>query len=156
MNKFIGIGRNTKDGELRTAGNNINVYTNTLAMTNNFKNKDGKYDSEFLNYVAYRSTADFLSKYSGKGTQLCLEGRIHTRSYEDKNKNKRFATELIIENVTILERKKDSGQANSQVETKQDIPQNITTEYDTENSDIHLSDEDIDKVFQGEQIELPF
>lgn len=152
MNKFIGIGRNTKDGELRTAGNNINVYTNTLAMTNNYKNKDGNYDSEFLNYVAYRNTAEFLNKYTSKGSQLCLEGRIHTRSYEDKDKNKKYVTELIVENITILERKKEGTKEEPK---EMEIPQ-AKTEYDTEGSDVKLSDEDIDKVFQGEQIELPF
>lgn len=138
MNKFIGIGRNVKDGELRTSGD-INIYTNTLAMTNNFKNKEGNYDSEFLNYVAYRSTAEFLSKYSSKWTQICLEGRIHTRSYEDKNKNKRYITELIVENITLLERKKQDNE--NEYNKQQNIK--IKTDYDNENSDVQLTDEDL-------------
>ena len=82
MNKFIGTGRNTKDGEFRTSESGVSMYNNTLAMTNNFKNKEGKYDSEFINYVAYRQTAEFLNKYSKKGTLVEIEGRISTRTYE--------------------------------------------------------------------------
>ena len=70
LNKFIGIGRNTKDGEYRTSENGITMYTNTLAITNDFKNKNGEYDSEFVNYIAYRTTADYLNKYAKKGKLL--------------------------------------------------------------------------------------
>lgn len=131
MNKFIGVGRNTKDGELRTTESGINVYVNTLAMTNNFKNKDGKYDSEFINYIAYRSTADFLNKYSAKGTLIEIEGRIHTRNYEDKDKNKKYVTEIIVENASVL----------SKIEKVEAIPQNVKTEY--EQTEIVLTDSDL-------------
>ena len=134
LNKFIGIGRNTKDGELRTSDNDLKIYTNTLAITNNYKNKEGNYDSEFINYVAYRSTAEYLSKYSSKGTMVQIEGRVHTRSYE-KDNEKKYVTEIIVENASVLEKKTQ--------ETMQDVPQNTTTEYDTENSDIQLTDEDL-------------
>lgn len=119
MNKFIGVGRNTKDGELRTIESGINIYTNTLAMTNNFKNKDGNYDSEFINYIAYRSTADFLNRFTTKGSLVSVEGRIHTRSYEDKDKKKVYVTEIIVENASVL----------SKVEKVEAIPQNVKTDY---------------------------
>lgn len=148
LNKFIGIGRNTKDGEYRTTDKDLQIYTNTIAITNDFKNKEGNYDSEFINYVAYRNTAEYLSKYSSKGTLINIVGRIHTRSYE-KDNEKKYITEIIVENASVLDRKKETT-------SEEGIPQNITTEYDTENSDIQLSDEDIDKVFGEQQMELPF
>lgn len=138
MNKFIGIGRNVKDGELRVSGD-INIYTNTLAMTNNFKNKEGNYDSEFLNYVAYRNTAEFLNKYTNKGMQICLEGRIHTRSYEDKNNNKKYTTELIVENATILERKKQDNK--QQLDQTQSLK--TKTDYDNNNSDVQITEDQL-------------
>ena len=149
QNKFLGIGRNTKDGEYRTTDKDLQIYTNTIAITNDFKNKEGNYDSEFINYIAYKNTAEYLSKYSSKGTLINIVGRIHTRSYE-KDNEKKYITEIIVENASVLEKKKES-------ETQEDIeiPQNTTSEYDAENSDIKLSDDDIDKVF-GEQMELPF
>ena len=148
MNKFIGIGRNTKNGELRTSESNVKIYNNSLAMTNNFKNKDGNYDSEFINYVAYRQTAEYLEKYSTKGTLIQIEGRVHTRSYDDKNNNKKYVTEIIVENASVLEKKKEEQQ-------EVEIPQNTKSEYDDENSDIKLTDEDIDKTF-NDNLQLPF
>lgn len=136
MNKFIGIGRNTKNGELRTSESNVKIYNNSLAMTNNFKNKDGNYDSEFINYVAYRQTAEYLEKHSTKGTLIQIEGRVHTRSYEDKNNNKKYITEIIVENASVLERKKEEQQ-------EVEIPQNTKSEYDDENSDIQLNENDL-------------
>lgn len=132
MNKFIGVGRNTKDGELRTTESGINVYTNSIAMTNNFKNKDGNYDSEFINYKAFRQTADFLNKYSTKGTLVEIEGRIHTRSYEDKDKIKRYVTEIIVENASVLEKKNKD---------QEEIPQNVKSEY--EGNEIVIDDNDL-------------
>lgn len=135
LNKFLGIGRNTKDGEYRTGDNDLKIYTNTLAMTNNFKNKDGNYDSEFINYVAYRSTAKYLSKYSSKGAMVQIEGRVHTRSYEDKDKNKKYITEIIVESASVLEKKQE------QTTLEQiGVPDNYTTEYDSE---VHIEDKDL-------------
>ena len=131
MNKFIGVGRNTKNGELRTTESGINIYTNTLAMTNNFKNKDGNYDSEFINYIAYRSTADFLNRFTTKGSLVSVEGRIHTRSYEDKDKKKVYVTEIIVENASVLSK-------NEKVEA---IPQNTKTDY--KENEIVIDDSDL-------------
>lgn len=145
MNKFIGIGRNTKDGELRTSESNINIYNNSLAMTNNFKNKDGNYDSEFINYVAYRQIADYLNKYSKKGSLISIEGRLHTRSYDDKDKVKRYVTEVIVENANVLERKKEETQtAQEEPQATQidiEVPQNIKSEY--QDKEIVLQDSDL-------------
>ena len=143
LNKFIGIGRNTKEGELRQSESGIAIYNNTLAMTNNFKNKEGNYDSEFINYVAYRNTAEFLSKYSTKGTLVMIEGRIHTRSYDAQDGTKRYVTEVIVENAQVLERKESTSTEN--VKEQEETPKEVS-----------LSDEDIDKVFSGEELDLPF
>ena len=134
MNKFIGIGRNTKDGEYRTIESGIATYSNSLAIKNTFKNKEGNYDSEFINYVAYRQTADYLNKYSSKGTLVNIEGRIHTRSYEDKDKIKRYVTEVIVVNANVLETKKQQ---------EVEIPSNAKTEYDTLGSDIQINPSDL-------------
>lgn len=134
MNKFIGVGRNTKDGEYRTSDSGVEIYTNTLAMTNNFKNKEGNYDSEFINYVAYRKTAEFLSKYASKGTLIGIDGRIQTRSY-DKNNEKRYVTEIVVENAYVLQKKEETKEVN-EFDTLQ-----TKTEY--QETDIPLSDNDL-------------
>ena len=135
MNKFIGVGRNTKDGELRNTESGISVYSNSIAITNNFKNKDGNYDSEFINYIAYRQTAEFLNKYASKGSMVAIEGRIHTRNYEDKDKKKIYVTEVIVENASVLDKKKETQ------ETTEEVPQNIKTEY--QDNEIQLDPADL-------------
>lgn len=134
LNRFIGIGRNTKDGEYRTTDKDLQIYTNTLAITNNFKNKEGNYDSEFINYIAYRSTAEYLSKYSTKGTMIQIEGRVHTRSYE-KDNEKKYITEIVVESASVLEKKQEQT-------TLEEIgvPDNYTTEYDSE---VHIEPQDL-------------
>jgi single-strand DNA-binding protein len=140
MNKFIGIGRNTKDGEYRTSENGTTMYTNTLAITNDFKNKNGEYDSEFVNYIAYRTTADYLNKYAKKGKLVQIEGRINTTSNE-KNGEKRYYTKIIVDSASVLEKVKENKQDSIQEEA--DIPQNTTSEYKNEESDIQLTDDDL-------------
>lgn len=137
MNKFVGIGRNTKDGELRTSESGVSVYRNTIAITNNFKNKDGNYDSEFINYVAYRTTAEYLNKYSNKGSLIELEGRIHNGSYE-KDGTKVYYTELVVENAKSYNFDKKEESTKEEIET----PQNVTSNY-ADDSDIQLSDADL-------------
>ena len=141
MNKFIGTGRNTKDGEFRTSESGIAIYNNTLAMTNNFKNKEGNYDSEFINYVAYRQTAEFLNKYSKKGTLVEIEGRISTRTYDKQDGKKGYITEIIVENASVLEKKKEEKQ--EETEEVNEFSLITKTTYDNENTDIRLEDKDL-------------
>lgn len=138
MNKFIGIGRNTKDGEYRTSESGITMYSNSLAMTNNFKNKEGNYDSEFVDYIAYRSTADYLNKYAKKGSLISIEGRISTTSSEKEGK-KRYFTKIVLENASVLDKK----QENKEEDIEEPIPQNTKSEYDNENSSVQVNDEDL-------------
>ena len=140
MNKFIGTGRNTKDGEFRTSESGIAIYNNTLAMTNNFKNKEGNYDSEFINYVAYRQTAEFLNKYSKKGTLVEIEGRISTRTYDKQDGKKGYITEIIVENASVLEKKQQEPQ---EEQVNEFSVMNTKTKYDNKETDIKLSEDDI-------------
>lgn len=138
MNKFIGIGRNTKDGEYRINDNKIAIYTNSLAMTNNFKNKEGNYDSEFIDYIAYRNTADFLNKYSKKGTQIAIEGRITTTSSE-KDGKKRYFTKIVVENASVLEKKEENTNKTEQVSEFSVLK----TSSNYEEKEIELNDDDL-------------
>ena len=136
MNKFIGIGRNTKDGEYRTSESGVAMYSNSLAMTNNFKNKDGNYDAEFISYTAYRSTADYLNKYAKKGTQVAIEGRISTTSKEVDGV-KRYYTKIVVENANVLD-KSESKQEQPETVNEFDVPK--SSEPDKE---VVLNDDDL-------------
>lgn len=107
MNKVILIGNLTKDLELKfTPGNNTAVATGTLAVQRKRKNKDGKYESDFINIVIWGAVAENTVKYNGKkGERLGVTGRMETRSYEAKEGGKRYITEVVVEDVEFLKNK---------------------------------------------------
>ena len=102
MNKFIGVGNLTKDGELRSTESGKIIYSNSLAMRNDFKNKDGEYDTEFINFSAWGSTAEYLKKYAKKGNKILIEGRISTRSYDAQDGTKRYTTDVVVDNFEFV------------------------------------------------------
>lgn len=138
MNKFIGVGNLTKDGELRSTESGKTIYSNSLAMRNDFKNKDGEYDTEFINFSAWGTTAEYLKKYAKKGNKVLIEGRISTRSYDKQDGSKAYITEVIAEKVELLTYKKEETTTQNELE----VPQNYKTQYQ-ENEEISLSDADL-------------
>ena len=138
MNKFIGVGNLTKDGELRSTESGKIIYSNSLAMRNDFKNKDGEYDTEFINFSAWGTTAEYLKKYAKKGNKVLIEGRISTRSYDKQDGSKAYITEVNAEKVELLTYKKEETTTQNELE----VPQNYKTQYQ-ENEEISLSDADL-------------
>lgn len=107
MNIVAIIGNLTKDVELKSTTSGIEVCTFTLGVKRNYPNKDGKYDSDFINFIAFKGTAEYISKYAKKGSKIAVEGRIQTRSYE-KDGKKVYVTEIIAESVHLLDSKKEN------------------------------------------------
>lgn len=85
MNKVVLIGRLTADPELRQTQSGISSCRFTVAVNRKFKNDKGDYDADFITCVAWRQTAEFISKYFSKGKMIALEGTLRTGSYTDKN-----------------------------------------------------------------------
>ena len=160
MNKFIGVGNLTKDGELRSTESGKIIYSNSLAMRNDFKNKDGEYDTEFINFSAWGTTAEYLKKYAKKGNKVLIEGRIATRSYDAQDGTKRYVTEVIVCNVELVSYKKDDEENVPQSDTQLnhlDLPKNLKSAQSDDG--IQLTDEEIDKAFSGKdeiELDLPF
>jgi len=103
MNKVILIGRLTKDPELKTTTSGIATTTFTLAVDRNFVNQQsGQREADFLNCVVWRKQAENVSRYCSKGSQVAVEGRIQTRSYDASDGTKRYVTEIVCDNVTFL------------------------------------------------------
>ena len=102
MNKVILSGNLCKDIELRYTTANTPVVNNTIAVRNDFKNAQGEYESQFLNFVAYRKNAEFLNKYAAKGTKVLLEGRLSNRSYDKQDGTKVYITEVIVDRIELL------------------------------------------------------
>ena len=109
MNKVILMGRLARDPEIRTTPNGVSVCTFSLAVSRRFKNANGEYDADFISCVAWRQTADFVSKYFRKGSMIAVQGSLQSRSFEDKNGNKRVAYEIIADQVSFCGSKAESG-----------------------------------------------
>ncbi len=107
MNKVILIGRLTKDPELKTIGSGVATVAFSIAVQRSFTNQNGEREADFINCVAWRRQAENISKYCTKGTQVAVEGRIQTRSYDAQDGTKRYVTEVICDNVTFLGSKGD-------------------------------------------------
>ena len=105
MNIVAIMGRLTADPELRTTSSGTSVTSFTVAVDREFK----KDETDFLNVVAWRQTADFITRYFKKGKMIAIVGSIQTRVYEDKNGNKRTATEIIAEKASFCGDKNEGG-----------------------------------------------
>lgn len=108
VNKVILVGHLGKDPEIRYLEGNVSVSSFPLA-TSEFYNKDGKKveQTEWHNIVMWRGLADVSAKYLSKGKLVYIEGKLRTRSYEDREGIRRYTTEIVAENFTLLGRKRD-------------------------------------------------
>lgn len=123
MNKVILIGRLTRDPELRYTGTNTAVATFSLAVNRPFTNQAGEREADFINIVVWRKQAENVKNYLKQGSQVAVEGRIQTRSYDGEDGKKRYVTEVIADNVQFLDTKgsRDAMQA-SPAPTPYDFP----------------------------------
>lgn len=85
LNKWIGIGRLVKDPKIRQTQSGKSVVTFTIAVDRDFKSKDGERETDFINIVAWGSSADFVARYFGKGDPIAVDGRLKIRSWTDEN-----------------------------------------------------------------------
>lgn len=131
MNKVFLIGRLTRDPELRYTGNNTAVASFSLAVNRNFTNQSGEREADFINIVVWRKQAENVKNYLSQGSQVAIDGRIQTRSYDDNNGQKRYITEVIADNVEFLGTKG----SNSMTQSNQHSPsQGDPTPYDFGNA----------------------
>ena len=133
MNKFIGIGRLVRDPEIRySQGQNgqMTIARYTLAVNRRFK-KEGEPDADFINCVCFSGIAEFAKNYLKKGTKIAVVGRIQTSNYTNKEGQKVYTTDIVVEECEFAESKAASGTAQTNPQTAPDdefvpIPDNIT------------------------------
>ena len=116
LNRITIMGRLVADPELRTTPGGVMVATIRLACDRDFKNKQtGERETDFINVVAWRQTAEFVSRYFTKGRMAVVEGRLQIRPYTDRDGNKRTAAEVVAENIYFGDsrREGDGGYAPS-------------------------------------------
>ena len=113
MNKVFLIGRLTRDPELRYTGSNTAVATFSIAVNRNYSNQQGEREADFINIVVWRKQAENVKNYLTQGSQVAIDGRIQTRSYDDNNGQKRYVTEVVADNVEFLGSKNSSNNSNN-------------------------------------------
>lgn len=110
FNKSIIGGRLTADPELKQTASGISACTFTVAVNRRYA-KDGQQEPDFINCQAWRQTAEFICKFFKKGSSICVTGAIQTRSWTDSNNQKRYATEIVVDEVCFVDGKSDTQQA---------------------------------------------
>jgi len=122
INKVILVGNLGKDPEVKTLENGAKVANFTLATSESYKNRDGQRvtQTEWHNIVLWRGLAEIAEKYLHKGNQVYIEGKIKTRSWDDKDGVKRYTTEILGDNLTMLGGRRDAeeGEPSSPAATK--------------------------------------
>ena len=157
MNKVILIGRLTKDPELRTIASGNATTSFTIAVNRNFTNQNGEREADFINCVAWRKQAENVAKYCTKGSQVAVEGRIQTRSYEAQDGTKRYVTEVVADNVTFLGSRASGSQISESSSNTSSYTANSAVSNNTGmvNNDIVTSDLDMDPyAAMGNEVSL--
>lgn len=113
LNKVILGGRLIADPELKQTTNGNSVCSFSLAVNRRFQKEGEQQQADFINCVAWRSTAEFICRYFKKGSSLCIVGNIQTRTWTDQNNQKRYATDVIVDEAMFVDSKSDGGQAPS-------------------------------------------
>ena len=109
MNKVILVGRLTKDPELRATTSGVPVCSFTVACDRRYVKAGEERKADFINCIAWRQTGEFVSRYFTKGMRIALEGSLQTRDWTDNEGKKRYATEVIVDNVEFAQSKSEGG-----------------------------------------------
>lgn len=145
LNRVVLVGRLTKDPEFRTTQSGVDVATFTLAVNRNFKSKNGEQQADFINCVVFRKQAENVNNYLNKGSLAGVDGRLQSRSYENKEGQRVFVTEVVCDSVQFLEPKNaqssNNNQSNNEVQQREkalqsDNPFNNSNNFDMDDSSL--------------------
>lgn len=107
INRVVLVGRLTRDPDLRTTGSGISVASFTLAVDRQFTNAQGERGADFINCVIWRKAAENFANFARKGSLVGIDGRIQTRSYDNKDGQRVYVTEVLVDNFSLLESRRD-------------------------------------------------
>ena len=160
LNHIVLMGRLTRDPELRRTGTGIAVASFTLAVDRDYAPKDGgQRETDFIDIVAWRSTAEFVSKYFSKGRMAVVSGRLQIRNWQDKEGNKRRSAEVVADNVYFGDSKRDSAdggfnQSQGYAQSFNQIPQQPQPAYQAPQN-VSAASSDF-SMLSDDDPELPF
>lgn len=154
MNKVILSGRLTKDPDIKYGGeNNVATLKANLAVQRGYKNKDGKYDADFITIVAFKHNAEFIEKYFHKGSQMIVEGEWRTGSYDNRDGNKVYTNECFVSKVEFCGSKADNENTDQQTLSTPDAePKKKHNRPETNTS----SDDDFVEIDETAGSDIPF
>ena len=112
LNRVVLTGHLTKDPELKVTQSGLSVVQFVIGVQRQFARKDGEREADFISCVAWRKTAENIAKYFKKGQLIGIDGRVQTRSYDDKNGQRVYVTEVVVDNFAFLSSQKGQGNQN--------------------------------------------
>ena len=112
INRVVLTGHLTKDPELKVTQSGLSVVQFVIGVQRQFARKDGEREADFISCVAWRKTAENIAKYFKKGQLIGIDGRVQTRSYDDKNGQRVYVTEVVVDNFAFLSSQKGQGNQN--------------------------------------------
>lgn len=157
INRVVLVGRLTRDVEVRKTQSGLSVASFTVACDRRFSKDAGQnqQQADFISCVAWRQTADFLGSYARKGAMVGVEGRIQTRSYDDRDGKKVYVTEVVCDSVQLLESKSQS-QARTSTGSSYQSGSSYDNSYDSGNEPLGPEDFNTGPSLDIASDDLPF
>ncbi|PTK73457.1 single-stranded DNA-binding protein [Staphylococcus haemolyticus] len=143
INRAVLVGRLTKDPEYRQTQSGVSTATFTLAVNRTFKNKNGEREADFINVVVFRQQAENVSKYLSKGSLAGVDGRIQSRSYENKEGQRVFVTEVVADSVQFMDSKGSNQQNNQPQQQRGQAPAGNNPFGNANSKDLDINDDDL-------------
>jgi len=142
INRTVLVGRLTRDPELKRTANDAAVVSFTLAVNRQFTNSQGEREADFINCVIWRKAAENFAKLVHKGSLVGIDGRLQTRNYENKQGNRVYVTEVVADNFSLLESRKDNSNnnTNSNQSPSYNQSKNSSNSNSSSNSKPNMSD----------------
>lgn len=132
LNCAVIMGRLVADPELRTTASGVSVTSFTVAVDRRFANKEEEKQADFIDVIGWRQSAEFVCKYFRKGSPIAVQGSIQTRTYEDKDGNKRKAVEIVADNVSFCGSKSDSAKTDTEPTASKSVAAYLNAVVDDE------------------------
>lgn len=154
MNKVFLIGRLTRDPELRYTSSNVAVARFTVAVNRTFASQSGEREADFINIVVWRKQAENIKNYLRQGSQVAIDGRIQTGSYDGEDGKKRYTTEVVADNVQFLDTKSSREMPSNDNNV---TPSDFSSQMDSTTTDVKADPfADFGSSIEINDDELPF
>lgn len=138
INRYVGVGRITKDPQIRHTGSGAAVTSFTVAINRDYKNDNGEQQADFINCICWNKLAENVERYCSKGSLVGIDGSLRSRTYEDNSGRKVYVVEVLCDSVQFLDTKKEQQQQTTQNMYKPVEKNNSFNSFDIEEDDIQF------------------